>query len=219
MSDSVRPHRRQPTRLRCPWDSPGKNTGVGGHFLLQCRKVKSESEVAQSQPHGLQPTRLLHPRDFPGKQSNSLNSCRICHPMMDHQGLKRSSLWLTGKESACNAGDPGPIPGSGRPTGEGKGYPLQYSGLENLMDYSPWGHSRTRLSNFHFHWKGLWVWFPSVRANTTACTSSCPAVRLSVVSGPKGGFAELDSPRAGTRERQSSHSTQAKNLRGHRKEP
>ena len=48
MSDSVRPHRRQPTRLPRPWDSPGKNTGVGCHFLLQCRKVKSESEVARS---------------------------------------------------------------------------------------------------------------------------------------------------------------------------
>ena len=45
MSDSVRPHRRQPTRLPRPWDSPGKNTGVGCHFLLQCVKVKSESEV------------------------------------------------------------------------------------------------------------------------------------------------------------------------------
>ena len=48
MSDSVRPHRRQCTRLPCPWDSPGKNTGVGCHFLLQCMKVKSESEVTQS---------------------------------------------------------------------------------------------------------------------------------------------------------------------------
>ena len=48
MSDSVRPHRRQPTRLPRTWDSPGKNTGVGCHFLLQCKKVKSESEVAQS---------------------------------------------------------------------------------------------------------------------------------------------------------------------------
>ena len=48
MSDSVRPHRRQPTRLPRPWDSPGKNTGVGCHFLLQCMKVKRESEVAQS---------------------------------------------------------------------------------------------------------------------------------------------------------------------------
>ena len=48
VSDSVRPHRRQLTRLPRPWDSPGKNTGVGCHFLLQCMKVKSEREVAQS---------------------------------------------------------------------------------------------------------------------------------------------------------------------------
>ena len=50
VSDSVRPHRWQPTRLPRPWDSPGKNTGVGCHFLLQCMIVKSESEVAQSCP-------------------------------------------------------------------------------------------------------------------------------------------------------------------------
>ena len=50
MSDSVRPHRWQPTRLPRPWDSPGKNTRVGCHFLLQCIKVKSESEVTQSCP-------------------------------------------------------------------------------------------------------------------------------------------------------------------------
>ena len=50
MSNTVRPHRRQPNRLRRPWDSPGKNTGVGCHFLLQCMKVKSEGEVAQSCP-------------------------------------------------------------------------------------------------------------------------------------------------------------------------
>ena len=45
---TVPPHRWQPNRLPCPWDSPGKNTGVGCHFLLQCMKVKSESEVSQS---------------------------------------------------------------------------------------------------------------------------------------------------------------------------
>ena len=56
MSDSVRPHRRQPTRPPHPWDSPGKNTGVGCHFLLQCMKVKSESEVAQSCPTLCDPT-------------------------------------------------------------------------------------------------------------------------------------------------------------------
>ena len=48
VSDSVRPHRWQPIRLPSPWDPPGKNTGVGCHFLLQCMKVKSESEVTQS---------------------------------------------------------------------------------------------------------------------------------------------------------------------------
>ena len=50
MSDSVQPHRQQPTRLPHPWDSPGKNTGVGCHFIFQCMKVKSETEVTQSCP-------------------------------------------------------------------------------------------------------------------------------------------------------------------------
>ena len=44
-SDSVLPHRRQPARLPRPWDSPGKNTGVGCHFLLQCMKVKVKHSV------------------------------------------------------------------------------------------------------------------------------------------------------------------------------
>ena len=57
-----------------------------------------------------------------------------------------------GKESACNAGDLGLILGSGRSPGEGKGYPLQYSGLENSMDCIVHGvaKSRTGLSDFHF---------------------------------------------------------------------
>ena len=50
MSNSVQPHRRQPTRLPRPWDSSGRNAGVGCHFLLQCMKVKSESEVTRSCP-------------------------------------------------------------------------------------------------------------------------------------------------------------------------
>ena len=58
VSDSVRPHRGQPTRLCHPWDSPSENTGVGCHFLFQCMKVKSESEVAQSCPT------LCDPMDF-----------------------------------------------------------------------------------------------------------------------------------------------------------
>ena len=71
VSNSVRPHRRQPTRIPRPWDCPGKNTGAGCHFLLQCRKVKGSRSVVSdsSRPHGLQPTRLLHPWDFPGKSA------------------------------------------------------------------------------------------------------------------------------------------------------
>ena len=69
---TLRPHRWQPTRLPPPWDSPGKNTGVDCHFLLQCMKVKSDSEVVQScltlsDPMECRPTRLLHPWAFPGK--------------------------------------------------------------------------------------------------------------------------------------------------------
>ena len=59
----------------------------------------------------------------------------------------------SGKESACNAGDLGSIPGLGRSPGEGKGYPLQYSGLEISMDWRVHGAAKrqTRLSDFHFH--------------------------------------------------------------------
>ena len=67
---TLQPHRRQPTRLLCPWDSPGKNTGVGCHFLLQCMEVKSESEVAQSCPTTSGPMDCSSPGsswDFPGK--------------------------------------------------------------------------------------------------------------------------------------------------------
>ena len=55
-----------------------------------------------------------------------------------------------GKESTCNAGDPGSIPGLGRSPGEGRGYPLQYSGLENSMDFHGVTKSQTQLSDFHF---------------------------------------------------------------------
>ena len=73
MSNSVRPHRWQPTRLPHPWDSPGKNTGVGCHFLLQCRKVKSEREVAQSSPT------LRDPMDcsLPGSSVHGIFQARV----------------------------------------------------------------------------------------------------------------------------------------------
>ena len=69
----MQPHKWQPTRLPCPWDSPGKNTGVGCHFLLQCIKVKSESEVAQSCPT------LWDPMDcsLPGSSIHGIFQARV----------------------------------------------------------------------------------------------------------------------------------------------
>ena len=73
MSDSVQSHGLQPTRLPRPWDSPGKNTGVGFHFLLQCMKVESESEVAQSCPT------LSNPMDcsLPGSSIHGIFQARV----------------------------------------------------------------------------------------------------------------------------------------------
>ena len=73
MSDSVRPHRQQPTRLPRPWDSPGKNTGVSCQFCLQCKKVKSESEVTQSCPT------LSNPMDcsLPGSSIHGIFQARV----------------------------------------------------------------------------------------------------------------------------------------------
>ena len=73
MSNCVQPQRRQPTRLPRPWDSPSKNTGVGCHFLLQCMKVKSESEVTQ-----LCPT-LGDPMDcsLPGSSVHGIFQARV----------------------------------------------------------------------------------------------------------------------------------------------
>ena len=69
----MQPHRQQPTRLPRPWDSPGKNTGMGCHFLLQCMKVKSESEVARSCPT------LSNPMDcsLPGSSIHGIFQARV----------------------------------------------------------------------------------------------------------------------------------------------
>ena len=73
VSDPVRPHRRQPTRLPHPWDSPGKNTGVGCHFLLQCMKGKSESEVIQLCPTLLDPMAY----SLPGSSVHGIFQARV----------------------------------------------------------------------------------------------------------------------------------------------
>ena len=79
------PHRRQPTRLPCPWDSPGKNTGVGCHFLLQCVKVKSESEVTQSCPT------LSDPMDYslPGSSVRGILQART----LEWVAISFSNAW------------------------------------------------------------------------------------------------------------------------------
>ena len=86
VSDSVRPHRRQPTRLPRPWDSPGKNTGVGCHFLLQCVKVKSESEVTQSC------LTLCDPMDcsLPGSSIHGIFQARV----LEWGAIAFSDIWF-----------------------------------------------------------------------------------------------------------------------------
>ena len=81
----------------CPCNSPDKNTGVGCHFLLQCMKVKSESEVAQScptlsKPHGLQPTRLLRPWAFSGKSAGVGCHCLLFSVWESHYWPQFSSV-------------------------------------------------------------------------------------------------------------------------------
>ena len=209
MSDSVRPHRWQPTRLRCPWDSPGKNTGGGCHFLLQCMKVKSESEVAQSRPA------LSDPMDcsLPGSSVHGIFSGKStgvgCHCLLQYicslipiyyfilrargektifkssykfpnhmqtymfnkfDSIRSMYMWLCTyihiihtmciytllfiytfvviwgfrngsdrRESACNAGHLGTIPGSERSPGGGNGKPLQYLAWEVPWTEEPGG--------------------------------------------------------------------------------
>ena len=121
MSDSVRPHGLQPTRLLRPWDFLGKSTGVGCHCLLQFNSW----------------IEMIHWRRD-----------RLSTPVF--LGFLYGSA---GKESACNAGNLGLMPGLGRSPEEGKGYALQYSGLEHSMDYTVHGVTKswTWLSDFHFH--------------------------------------------------------------------
>ena len=142
MSNSVRPQRRQPTRLYHPWDSPGKNTGVGCHFLLQCMNVKSESETAQSCPTLSDPTDCSPP----GSSIHGIFQARVLEwgatafsnkvtSFPQAQGFPGGSV---GKELCLHAGDLGSIPGLGRSPGEGHGKPLQYSCLENPTDRGVW---------------------------------------------------------------------------------
>ena len=92
-----------------------------------------------------------------------------------------------GKESACSAGDLGLIPGLGRSPGEGKGYPLQYTGLENSRDCIVHGiaKSRTWLSDFHF---SLWLFSIGSVVTDVSCSGKMLIVGNTVRGGPEGGL-------------------------------
>ena len=129
-----------PARLLCLWDFPGKNIGVGCHFLLQWRG--------------------RHP--YKWRVPNKGKSPTKGQPLLSFQIFSYVSCFLDfpgssdGKESACNVGDLGSIPGLGRSPVQGSGFPLQYPGQENSMDRGAWQatvhrviKSRTQLSNLH----------------------------------------------------------------------
>ena len=131
----------------------------------------SRSVVSDSlRPHGLQPTRLLHPWDFPGKSIGvgchclsepvSLFPSYICPEMELLDGILVTGLsqWLSGKESAYNAGDTedlGLISGLGRSPEGGHGSPLQYACVENLMDREAWWTTVHRVAKSQTHLKWL----------------------------------------------------------------
>ena len=125
MSDSVQPHRWQPTRLCCPWDSPGKNTGVGCHFLLQCMKGKCESEVIQlcltlcdpmdcSQPgssvHGIFQARVLEWGAIAFSKGTPIN--------LQVRSTNCAKLWSGRRGGEDKTSRPNPSPGDVSPGAE-----------------------------------------------------------------------------------------------------
>ena len=146
----MRPHRRQPTRFPRPWDSPGKNTGVGCHFLLQCMQVKSESAVAQSSPT------LRNPMDcsLPGSSIHgifqasvlewvaiafssdsfylALNNAGLFIPLFERLLFNRKTSLDTKpwRREPLEATTPVPLPG-------------EFHGQKCLVGYIPWSHKES----------------------------------------------------------------------------
>ena len=145
----MRPHRWQRTRLLCPWDFPGKNTGVGCYFLLQCMKVKSEREVAQSCPTLSDPMNC----SLPGSSVHGIFQARV---------LEWGAIAFS-----CNAGDPASIPGLGRSPEGGSDNPLQNSCLENTMDRRAWWATVHRVAK---SWARLTNTF--TKSQTAYCLNS-----------------------------------------------
>ena len=153
----MKPHRQKPTRLHHPWDSLGKNTGVGCHFLLQCMKVKSESEAVQSCPT------LCDPMDcsLPGSSVHEIFQARVLEwgaiAFLATKPPLSRSVWFSDRgfpggavvknppAKARDAGDAGSVPGSERiPWRRGWQHtpvflPGKSHGQRSLVGYSPWG--------------------------------------------------------------------------------
>ena len=144
----------------------GKNTYNLADITIQPHSTVSSKEAQDVEKH-----RILGQDSWGAYQRNNFNEPRISHLPIQRKTLNSLTwdIWLSliynnllmfrgfpcglaGKESVCNDGDLGSIPGLGRSLGEGKGYPLQYSGLENSMDCVVHGVAKswTRLSHFHF---------------------------------------------------------------------
>ena len=160
VSCSLQPHGLLPTRLFCPWDSPGKNTGVGCHSLLQGLFLTHGSNLGL-----LNCRQILYCLNHQGNSHNPIESRKLRHrEFKETEKVHLVFPWhltssvvpggLEGKESVCNSGDPGLVPGLGRSPGEGNDSPLQYSCLENTVDGGVWraiahgvAKSRTQLSD------------------------------------------------------------------------
>ena len=134
VSNSLWPHGLWPTRLLCPWNFPGKSTGVGCHFLLQ--------GIFQTQGSNLG---LLHCRQVLyhlSYQGSQVRTALSTSYILSHLSLTNVLLWwLSGEESICQCRrheDSSSIPGLGRSPGEGNDTPFQYSCLGNPMDTGAW---------------------------------------------------------------------------------
>ena len=134
----MRPYRQQPTRLPDPWDSPGKNTGVGCHFLLQCMKVKSESEVAQSGPT------LSDPMDcsLPGSSIHGIFQARVLEWGAIAFSNFKHTMYLFYPRLLKSQWHPTPVLLPGKSHGR--------RSLEGCSPWSRWGSDMTEWLHFHF---------------------------------------------------------------------
>ena len=171
----MRPQRQQPTRLPRPWDSPGKNTGVGCHFLLQCRKVKSESEVAQLCPI------LSDPMDcsLPGSSVHGIVQARVLEwgatafsDVASGPPLTRSLLLLTFCMNYCVMFVTTVlhlfIPFPSEPWGIHQSLPCPYTSVFSRMSYSGIQNVAFQTSflpffprNMHFRFLHVSPWLDS----------------------------------------------------------